>query len=41
MDCIYVLIDVTVKNQAMFQKYIMGHLPSVEKYGGKNFVLLT
>lgn len=29
------LIEVTVKSQAKFTEYVVGHLPSIAQYGGK------
>ncbi len=32
---VYVVIDVTVKNQEKLKEYVAGHLPTIERYGGK------
>ena len=32
---LYVVIDVTVKNQEKLMEYVAGHLPTITLYGGK------
>jgi len=32
---VYAIINVTIKNQEEFVKYVMGHLPTLDLYGGK------
>ena len=32
---VYVVIDVTVKNQQKLKEYVTGHLPTISQYGGK------
>jgi uncharacterized protein (DUF1330 family) len=31
---VYVVIDVVIKDQEKFQRYVVGHLPTIAQYGG-------